>query len=266
VAYLPGDAPLLLAAPHGGDLEPPELGYRSHGVRTRDRGTLELAQEVVAAFEELTGARPHLITCHLHRKKLDANRELDEAAQGDPGAERAWREYHARIEEASVRVTRDHGQGLFVDVHGHAHALERVELGYLLDSRALALSDRALDDSVELAERCSLRRLTSSSKLSQLVRGPRSLGAELERAGFASVPSPVHPGPDGQPYFSGGYSTARHGSRDGGRVDAIQLEAPRRLRLDAGRRRAFARATARALVAWLEQHHGWRPPAPPEER
>ena len=41
---------------------------------------------------------------HLHRSKLDPNREIIEAAQGDPESERAWWEFQTFIEEATETV------------------------------------------------------------------------------------------------------------------------------------------------------------------
>ena len=44
---------------------------------------IELAREVADAFERRVGQRPHVVICHLHRSKLDANRDRSEGAQGD---------------------------------------------------------------------------------------------------------------------------------------------------------------------------------------
>jgi hypothetical protein len=84
-----------------------------------------------------------------------------------------------------------------------------------------------------------------------LLRGPASLGGRFEAEGYPSVPSPTRlsPGPD--PYFNGGYSTARHGSLAGGPVNAVQLEAYfGGVRDTEMNRLAFAAAAARVLQAW----------------
>ena len=66
----------------------------------RDRNTQELARAVALAIRELCGGVPHVVINRLHRVKLDANREVVEAAQGNPFAERAWKEHHAFIDAA----------------------------------------------------------------------------------------------------------------------------------------------------------------------
>jgi len=62
-------------------------------------------------------------------------------------------------------------------------------------------------------------------KLTDLLSGESSLGTFLTQKGYASVPSNEDVAPkQGELYFSGGYNTANYGSRDGGAVDAIQIE------------------------------------------
>ena len=84
-------------------------------------------------------------SCHLRRTNLDANRDLADAAQGSAAATQAWTEYHAFIESAVRTVAAAHGRGFCVDLLGHGHPIERLELGYLLDASDLARSDGDLD-------------------------------------------------------------------------------------------------------------------------
>jgi len=171
------------------------------------------------------GAAPHLVISRLDRSKLDPNRSIEEAAQDDPFAEHAWQEYHAYVDTARALVARDYGSGLYLDIHGHGHPVDRVELGYLLSAEELGRSDEELA-SGSLAAESSVRALVASSgaSLTEVVRGEQSLGALLQARGVRAVPSPSEPDPAGEPYFTGGYSTRRHGSRDGGTVSGIQLE------------------------------------------
>lgn len=263
VEYLPGDLPLVVSAGHGGALRPASIPDRTLGVVTQDRNTVDLALRLADALEERLGGRPHLVLSHLHRIKLDPNRELDEAAQGNPVAGRAWWEYHTFLEAARARVGAVHDGGLYVDMHGHGHAIPRVELGYLLSAATLALADGALS-APEQVSRSSLRALVQPSgpTLAELVRGPLSLGARLQEGGIPAVPSPAIPSPGGDPYFSGGYSTARHGSRDGGGVSGIQVEAHfEGVRDTAENRAAFAGVLAEGLVLFFRDHLG-RDPGP----
>lgn len=256
VEYRPGTLPIVVSAAHGGRLEPEEIPNRSYGVQSMDRNTAELAEAVRDALVERLGAAPHLVISRLRRTELDPNREVEEAAQGDPFAEHAWAEYHGFLDTARAMVTAEHGAGLYLDIHGHGHSVARVELGYLLSAQELELPDSVLA-TTGYVEDSSVRALVQSSgrTLPELVRGPGSLGGLLEARGVSAVPSPPDPDPGGEPYFSGGYSTVRHGSRDGGSISGIQLEHPfPGIRDSEENRRAYALALAAAVEAFLRTH------------
>jgi len=227
IEYVPGDLPVVLSVPHGGGLRPDDIPDRQLGATSADVNTLEVALAAVDEFLRRTGGRPHLIICHLHRIKLDANRELAVAAQGQTDALIAWREFHAFIEAARIDVLDRFGLGMYVDVHGHAHPQPLLELGYLVHADLLAGPDSVLD-LPEIAQTSSLRTLVelSGAPLSGLVRGPGSLGALFDRRGYLSVPGPMFPHPGSNPFFQGGYNTARHGSLNGGPISGVQIEAP----------------------------------------
>jgi hypothetical protein len=267
VEYVAGDAPLIVAAPHGGTTTPAELPARTCGTTARDLGTLELARAIQAAVLARTGRRPHVVLLHLHRSRLDANRDSTEATCGDPLALTAWREWHAFLGIARSAVVRDHGRGWFLDLHGHAHPVARLELGYLLSDDALALGDPALDAGGGYERSSSIRTLSeqdAGTTFAALLRGPASLGALYAAEGFPAVPSPASPGPGGEPYFDGGYNTARYGCRDGGAVCGVQLEAHYTGVRDTPESRArFAEATARVLERFLAERWGLVLSAPP---
>ena len=88
--------------------------------------TQEMGLAVAREYCRLTGLRPHLIMCNLHRSKLDANRPLVTAAE-DPLAQQVYAEYHAFLELAKTEV----GRGLLLDLHGQNHQQNSIELGYL---------------------------------------------------------------------------------------------------------------------------------------
>jgi N-formylglutamate amidohydrolase len=256
IEYVAGSLPVIIAAPHGGNLQPSEIPDRSSGTTVQDLNTEDLARRIAAEIHALTGMRPHLAVTRLHRRKLDNNREIVEAAQGNPHAERAWHEYHGFLDAARHRLREEHGGGILIDVHGHGHSIQRLELGYLLTASNLELPDAQLD-AATYRDRSSVRSLATRAAVpfSALIRGEQSLGSLLAANGFPSVPSSDDPSPEGEPYFTGGYTTARHGSRDGGPVDAIQLEANRRgVRDTAEERQQFAEAFAAALLEYLRLH------------
>jgi N-formylglutamate amidohydrolase len=261
-----GTMPLVLLAPHGGDLSPAELPDRSCAgcVLLNDANTQALATAVSDAFFTRTGLRPFVVVNRLHRRKFDAHRELTEATDGYVALEPLWDLWHERVDSAKARATRVHPRALLLDLHGHAHAIARIELGYLLTASHLRETDEQL--SARLGN-SSIARLDSvglaGARGAAMLRGAGALGSRLATLGFASVPSDVDSAPlVGQEYFNGGYNTERHGSQASGAVDAIQLEHHYAgLRDTPANRAAYAEALVTALLAYLDDHYGWSPPA-----
>lgn len=258
--YEPGSFPIILSVPHDGTLTPDELPDRKgENANVRDIYALDLANRIASALEELTGERPHLIANNLRRGKVEPNREVGDGAQGHRLAERAWYEYHNWIDLAKHIVTRDHGKGFYVDIHGHAHAIARNEIGYLLTSTDLANPDAILNQ-VPFIDKSSVANLArqNPAQFANLIRGPASLGDMLVKRGYPSIPSSSDPAPNGTPYFNGGYSTGRHGSRNGGTIDGLQIETPGPgVRNNAALRTAAGRAFAEALVEFMKLHYGF---------
>lgn len=259
VEYLVGELPVVISAPHGGRVKPDEIPTRTEGKVDIDTNTQELARTISDEFHARTGQRPHLIICRLHRSKLDCNREIVEAAAGNPVAEKAWGEYHAFIERAQKTAIAKAGKVFYIDLHGQSHRDRRIELGYLHDQETLAKPDSELN---ALAATGSLRRIAAKSKLSyvELLRGPRSLGALLEARGFPCSPSPERPVPI-LPFFAGGYSTRRHIAADAP-VAGLQIECNLQgVRDTAANRERFAAALVAALREYLAEHFDLRLPS-----
>ena len=259
-----GTIPLVIIAPHGGDLSPSELPDRDcAGCETvNDANTQALAVEIAAAFERRIGKRPFLVINRLHRRKFDANRDQGEATDDYTPLAPLWSLFHQRIDSSKARALRLHSRALVIDLHGHAHTVPRLELGYLLTAANLRLSDTLL---APLLFASSIAGLDSSSVAGDsgvaLLRGPRALGTRLALLGYPAVPSASDPAPlSGESYFNGGYNTARHGSRSGGSVDAVQLECNfTGVRDTATSREAFAEALVTAILAFLHDHYDWSP-------
>lgn len=266
VTSFDGSMPLVLIAPHGGEQSPDSLPNRdcAECVTTNDANTAGLMYAISDAFHARIGRRPFVVANRLHRRKFDGNRDLIEATDGYARLDTMWRHWHARIDTAKARAIRVHPRALVLDLHGHAHSIARIEVGYLLTASDLRENDAQL--SLRLAN-SSIARLDSVglalSRGASMLRGPKALGSRLAALGFPSVPSDLDPAPlVGQEYFNGGYNTQRHGSLTGGRVDAIQLEHHFvGVRDTPESRAAYAEALVTALLAYLSDHYGWSPPA-----
>ena len=264
VEYIPGDLPVVLSAPHGGALTPSEIGDRTFGTTVTDRNTVELVRAIRDAFIEQTGLAPHVVISHLRRTKLDPNRDIVEAAQGNPYAEQAWREFQEWIQVARVAVEERSERGMYFDIHGHGHDVDRLELGYLLSAATLNQTDINLD-ALAVVATTSIREIGRDSPLpfSQLLRGPTSFGGFLQVAGVRSVPSPSDPSPGSEAYFTGGYNARAHGSlSDGEMISGIQIEHHYTgLRDTDQNRRAYATQVAAAVRLFMMEHYGFFAPA-----
>lgn len=266
VEYTIGDAPLIISAPHGGLLTPASLPDRSCSgcVTVNDDNTQDLARRVAAQFKERTGKRPHLVVNLLRRAKLDANRDLVEATGGNAALTATWSAYQGFLESARTRISAAQGRGVLLDLHGHAHVVPRLELGYLISAAALRLSDQALGASSVIRSssigRLSLDAVDHASPV-ELLRGPMSMGALFVRYGYPAVPSPSDMAPAAnEEYFNGGYTTQRHGSSSGGSVDAVQIEANRvGVRDTAANLDRYAAAIVSVALEYLDRHYGWPP-------
>ena len=135
----------ILSAGHGGWKEPTEIPDRTEGTTVTDINTYQLTKVIMDTLTARFGGKPHVILCLLERLKLDANREIEEAAGGNLYAERAWEEYHHYLDIAKELVTMNHGSGILFDIHGHGENPDgfydlRTWLGYLIKGDELDLS------------------------------------------------------------------------------------------------------------------------------
>lgn len=255
-----GTLPVILTVPHGGSLKPDNVLARRYGVTGMDSNTIPLSELIIEELQARFGGKPHAIISRLHRSKLDPNREIKEAAQGDPTAEAAWHRFHNSAQRACDIVMKKHGLGLLLDIHGHRHLDQRVELGYLIKSEQLKASDAELNADKALIAATCIRDLDKRSPQSfaELVRGSQSLGGLLEFRGFRCLPSSTKAHPAIMAgYFSGAYDVQAHGSRERGTVSAIQVECPwNNVRDQPDNQRRFARALAESLGVYFEVHFG----------
>jgi hypothetical protein len=280
VEYVPGNAPVIITAPHGGALLPASIPERTasacggSATIVQDVNTADLARQMQARFQAAHGTIPHLVIMHLHRRKVDANRTAPEAACGNAEAGAAMEDWHDFINAAKAAVLRSHGKGWYIDLHGHGHALPRLELGYLLADADLNRSDALLDAAPGYEQLSSIRSLSEASPLSfsALLRGPQSLGTLYADRGIAAIPSRVDPAPNGTDYFNGGDNTVRHacgsgatalGGTTGGGICGVQIESHfAGVRDTPANRERFGDVTAAVLEVYLRTHWGLSVKAP----
>jgi len=254
IEYLAGDLPLIFSAPHGGREQPNELPDRAMGTFAFDTNTQELARAVADELHNRTGHWPHVIICRVTRRKIDCNREIKEGAAGNPLTEQAWKEFQAYVDAAQEAVVKKHGRGFYIDLHGHGHENQRLELGYLHSAEQLKLSDAEISKTPYPAE-SSLKAIAAreTTPYADLLRGQHSFGALMEARGFLCSPSPSNPHPK-TPYFRGGYNTSRHG-RDAAPLAGLQIESySKGVRDTPESRKKFADAIAGTLDEYLTMH------------
>ncbi|QPH40500.1 hypothetical protein [Pedobacter endophyticus] len=274
IEYIAGDAKsrLILTSPHGGDLRPEFMHTRTKDfvvtaddndygdtesfASVSDTKTLELTEELAEEIKQTTGLRPHIILNHLHRSKLDANRAMSLAAQGDKNAEAAWKAFHQYIDDAKKQVAIN-GDGLVLDIHGNAHRPQRTEVGLLLKSK-----DFTAGDLESFADKSSVKAMVKSGKatMTELIKGDFALGTLLNNNGVVatpskSIPNPIDPQvfPDGK-YFNGGYNTARHGSKFSGNISAIQLEFNGDVRVNDAKRGEYVKSISKVINQFMNKY------------
>ena len=138
-----GTLPLILSVPHGENRHPSWIPSRECPDITtvQDANTIALAYAIMEEFERVGLGTPNLIYTTLWRERMDANRSLPEATCGNEESESVWTLYHQKIQHAKDSVQHHFGRGLLIDIHGHVHEIQRVELGYLPSGQELNLTD-----------------------------------------------------------------------------------------------------------------------------
>ncbi len=264
IEFHPGSLPIIIAAPHGGNLIPSEIPDRTYGTMVTDSNTKELTLAIKNAFLLKLGKTPYVIINNLKRTKFDANRDSIEGAQGNLYARRAWEEFHYYINESKKMIQQDFNYGLFLDIHGHGANPDgfydlRTWLGYLLNKDELQLSDIELDNE-NYQNKSSIKTLSiiSPENFIDVLRGNNSFGSILDSLGYKSVPSVNDPSTNGTHYYSGGYNTKTHGSAiSGSPISSIQLELPKPgIRENSLQRKNYSESLVITLQKYFKIHYG----------
>jgi len=184
----------------------------------------------------------HVVIGQWSRKKIDFNREINQATFNHPESIKAYESYHSTLQTMIARINQSFGKGLLVDIHGHAGD-NYTMIGYLLTANQLKKDDLSLyRTSIDLM--CS----TSSQNKNGCIRGPNALGTVLELNSMGiSYPSMNHPKPNVDPFYEGGFITSNYIDK----INAIQTELPSTIR-SGPKKLLFAQQFAKSIIDFMK--------------
>ncbi|MGE3852968.1 MAG: hypothetical protein AB7K09_14585 [Planctomycetota bacterium] len=199
-----GTLPIILSAPHGGDVRVPGSEDRKHGVTVKDLRTAELALLVAQFVTAKLGGKPYVVIAQFSRKDADANREAGREAYENDKAKLHYEAYHRALREFVDEVRREHnGRGLLLDLHGQARRQDQILRGTKQGKTVSALIKRAGNAALV---------------------GPDSLFGRLAKTYTVSPPLDADEDAASEDLFDGGYIVQAYGSHQRDGIDAIQLE------------------------------------------
>ncbi len=252
--YIEGNIPLVISVPHGGKIRTDSLPTRTcnGAIVTVDMYTIELAKEIQTYFVKNYKVSPYIVISHLARKHVDQNRDLDRSATcGNEKLHYAWYDYHNLIDTAISKANKLGKGVMFIDLHGHAHPKQRMELGYHLKAEELL----AINEGGNGGKKHSLNNLLSLNtklNINDLLFGENAFGTLLHDRYVASVPSKQDVAPlKDDAFFSTGPNTRRYTSSNYPNVFGLQLECNREVRFEKGKRTIAAKAIAESVKEYL---------------
>ena len=262
-----GTMPLVISVPHGGLINLDSVMDRSceGAVTVTDSYTRELANEIANMMQKYHGMKPYIIVCNLVRKDIDQNRELEEATCGHTIMNKPWQTFHDYIDTSIAMATREFGGCVYIDLHGHGHPTQRLEIGYLLKEKELEGIVKEKVNEKPLAEKSSITHLLSNRKdnlkLKDFLIGEMSFGTMMANEGIPSVPSKQDPYPyEGEKYFNGGYNTRQYTTQNYPNVTGWQIESNMKGVRDAAGRPVFAQAFCKVIVKFIKESTPYRMP------
>lgn len=258
IEFIVGDIPLVISVPHGGTLMLPDVPIRDckNAVTVTDSRTIELVKEIEKAFLEKYKARPFIVFTNISRKQVDQNREIGEGTCGNTAVDIYWNQFHNYIDTALAIATKKFGKAVYIDLHGHGHEIQRLEIGY--GPSADLLRDLEKNNGSEIAEKTSVNNLIVSDKshtVKDLLIGKNAFGTLIEAAGYHAVPSLKDPYPlKEEKYFNGGYNTRRYTSAQYPNVFGWQIESNYKGVRDPAGRPLFASAFAEVMANYFKTY------------
>lgn len=252
-----GNIPLVLSIPHGGTMNPAGVPDRGcPGITTvRDSYTIELGRAIQKEFFETYKVIPYIVINHVSRVKIDPNREIEEATCGNEIMKLSYRKFHEFIDKSLDKAVKEHGKAFIIDIHGHGHTEQRLEIGYSLSAQELRNLDPLNNLSV-LQSKSSVNnwfQFLNSMNFLEVLVGDFAFGTKMALEGFPSVPSKQDPFPlAGESYFNGGHITRFYTSSSYPKVFGWQIECNNRgVRDNEVNRAAFAKSFAKVMQEYM---------------
>ena len=254
--FIVGDLPLIISVPHGGAVTLPDALRDCKGaVTVTDSRTIELAKEIEKAFVAKYNARPFIIISNISRKNVDQNRDMAEGTCGNKAMEKPWNQFHDYIDTALALATKKFGKAIYIDLHGHGHTKQRLEVGYLLKAEELRALDAKDNKQVAKSSVANLLATDKSFDLEQLLVGPNAFGTLMAQQGIDAVPSKQDKAPlEDDKYFNGGYNTVRYTSNKYPNVFGWQIESHYKGVRDAEGRPIFAKAFVDVMGSYFKTY------------
>ena len=158
-------------------------------------------------------------------------------------------------------------RGLLLDIHGHAHTHNKTEFGYRIPGCQIKQMKSSSSSTRAQASKSSIFNLLNAKrvKLAEILVGPQGLGELLKNRGYLAIPTQkarpqckqLKKGCDcGGQYFQGGHTIDEHGSKNGkGKVDAIQIEVPKKHRLEPAARTKYSSTLSKAIEEFWNKYY-----------
>lgn len=213
--YRIGRSNIILSAPHSGNIKPTNIPNRTYGNRSRDTYTLELIKKVV----KLLPNKPYYIYSNVHRSKLDLNRDIDEACQGNPEMERLWGTWNSVLNGYLSEVRYVYKRGLYIDIHSYSGGNE-FQIGYGLPTKDYLILMKDEKITTKKSTMHSLKEFLPYQYKSEhsVLFGEFSFPYSLRKYGYNIMT------PKNDKYYLNGGRDIREFSGDG--IGALQIECP----------------------------------------
>ena len=223
---------LLLTAPHGGGIRPFNIPKRKYGQKLMDTYTRRLTDEIIS----IINLRPYYVIADIHRNRVDLNRNIEEACQGNTRAKKIWYDWDILIREYKYYILDYNRKGLHIDIHSHNNSNE-FQLGYNLSARnyiRLCNGNNVRGSTLDSIENYNLR---------DMIFGSHSINNILISSGYK-----VFFPRGNETYFNGGRNIEVY---SGNGLGSIQIECPVSvLRYD---RKNVAKVLSKAIEIFMEE-------------